>query len=342
MKNDNDLNLDFIATRRYKLTESTLNDVADEIQRSYGLEVLEILETEEGYVFRGKYGFTIGDLTYDSQRGGYKSFNYHRGVKENIREKDEQKKRASRQRKYKVQRNKRIGVALTAGAVALFVSIGVIKGLTTEQPHKETIRTENVAVATHLNTIDNANDLILVAWANYAMGEVTEFCENSEIDVFQGMNTDVYANVFAPVMMNYYNYLDCVDSPLPSDIIGSSLEANHSSFRSSAVAFNEYLKTMNFTSCTFANSPFADAVVFDASGKAVVASDRYKGEVNSADGKLITYDDSGYSLYIRAVDVPDNNYSITNLPDDARLYNGETYVDYMHLYQSQELDNKSK
>lgn len=339
MKNDNDLNLDFIVSRRYKLTESTLNEVADEIQKKYDIEVLGIVETEDGYVFRGKYDFTIGDLTYDIKQGRYSKFNYHRGVKESIKEKDAAMKRASR-RKYKVQR-KRIGVALTASAVALFVGIGVIKGINNNNQKTETIRTESVAVASHLNTIHDANDLILVAWANYAMGGVTDFCESSELDVLQGMNKEVYINIFAPIMSSYYNYLDCVDSPLPEDIIGSSLENNHEAFRQHVITLNEQLKAMNLNSYTFASSPFADAVVFDENGNIVVSNERYKGEVKNADGDLVTYDgDENYNIYIRAVDVPNNNYSITNLPADAKLYNGETYVDYTHLFKVNEVDQK--
>ncbi|MDE5888467.1 MAG: hypothetical protein K2H20_00435 [Bacilli bacterium] len=342
MKKDNELNLDFIITRRYKLTESTLNEVADEIQRTYGVEVLGIVETEEGYVFRGKYDFTIGDLTFDSKRGGYQTFNYHRGVKESIKEKDAEMAKASRQRRYKVQRNKILGTALTAGAVALFITIGVIKATNTNQPQTTLDRNETVAVVNHLNTIDNANDLLLLAWANYAMGEVSDFCESSEIDALREMRPDIYSNVFVPVMTDYYKYLDYVDSPLPEEIIGESLKSTHSSFRNSVIEFNEYLKSMNFNSFTFANSPFADAVVFDKSGEVALAGDRFEGEVKTSDGELLTYDEESYSVYIRAVDVPNNNYSITNVPEDAKLFNGETYVDYTHLYNNKELDNKSK
>ena len=343
MIKDNDLDLDFIMNRRFKLLDRTLEEVADKVQNQYGVEVLEILETDEGYVFKGKYGYTIGDLTFDEKNGRYKAFNYHRGVVESINERD---KKVTARRKYKVQRNKRIGVAFTATALIALAGIGVIKGMDYKNNHND-LNSESIEVSfaerTPINTVNNANDLLLVAWSNYAMGEVSDFCCDTEIDALQGLEKDVYTNVFAPVMMDYYNYLDYIDSPLPEDIIGESLKNSHSQFRNSVLLFDEHLKDLNFISYTFASSPFAYAIILDQDGNKVEKNGQLDGEVVTKDGALITFDgEQSYSVYIRGIDVPNNDYSITNMPSDAKLIDGEIYVDYIHLFQNEKTGIKSK
>ena len=52
--------------------------------------------------------------------------------------------------------------------------------------------------------------------------------------------------------------------------------------------------------------------------------------------------DGNYTVYVRAVDVPNNDYTITNLPDDAEFIHGEAYVAEHHLDDFEITDNKTK
>ncbi len=325
----NDNNLEFVANKRYRVSEGTLKEITEEIHKKYGIDVVEILENDEGYVFRGKYGFTIGDLTYDTNNGVYKDFNYHRGVVESIKERE---KRMKKRRQYKIQRNKRIGLAFTAAGMAALIGIGVIKSVDKMSEIKDPVSVETVAIEKHLNTIDNANDLVLIDWANYAMGSFRDYCAGSNIDAINSLDSTVYADIYVPVMSSYYNYLDCLDSLIPAEIVAESLEKNHNQFRNSAKEFNDYLISINLSQFSFEQSPFSDAIVFDKTGKLVESYKRFTGEVMGSDGELVTYDgDRAYTIYVQATDVPGNDFAINNLPDDARLFNGETYVDLEHF-----------
>lgn len=325
--------LTFVASKPLKLTENTLRRKVEWIEDKFKVKVEKVCESENGYIFKGKYGFTIGDITWDSQRGVYRSFNFHHGVKESITERDEYLKRqkSNPKRKYKVQRNKRIGVRFAAASIAVLISIGVIK---TAVSHRQADTPTSGVVAVleeHANNVVSANDLIILSWANYAMGEVDKVCSASEYDGVRSMRDEFYADCFAPVMTDYYNYLDQIDSGLPVEIIGETMEKYHDSYRSKAYAFDESLKNGYFDRFSFSNSPFADAIVVDKNGNMVSSNSRYSGEVKASDGTLLTLDDSGeYVVYILATDVPSNDYTVGNLPDDARIFDGNAYVDANH------------
>lgn len=323
--------LDFISKRRYRLTEKAINDLIDRVTTEYGVDILEVVENDDGYIFKGKYGLTIGDLTYDIKRGGYQDFNFYRGVVENIKEQDARMEKKSR-RDYKIQRNKKIGIAITAAGIIVLSGIGVIRGINAYKDHAS----QQIGVVqeeTHLTNVEDANDLVLVAWANYAIGEVSHYYGDSEYEALRSVKDDIYANLYAPLMKSYYDYLDCMDSGMPYDIVGTSMENYHRAFRSNVAEFNNYLEEANLDMCAFDRSPFSDAVVFDTAGNVVVSNERYKGEVKDSSGNLVTYDgDIPYSVYIQVKDIPNHDYSVTNLPVDAKVYNGENYVDLDHLY----------
>lgn len=331
--------LEYMEVGRIKLTDRTLNEIANRVEERYGLDVLEIAQSSEGYVLKGKYGFTIGDITYNPSRGAYNSFNFHHGVKESIEAKDNAiraRKQNEKRRQYKLQRNIKIGTALTAAGLTALIGFGVIKAHFSNTPvTPETERPEIVAQVDHLNTLKSSNDLILVEWANYAMGGVSSECQNSEYEAVQSMRDDVYANIFVPVMSNYYNYLDMLDSGLPADIIGTSVENNHSTFRNSVYDFDEYLDG-SFAKYTFQSSPYADAIVMDGQGNVINTSGSLQGELKDSEGQIITFDDTTASVYIKATSIPGQDFKLDSLPEDAVIYNGEAYVLSTHLTQTQD------
>ena len=330
-----DNNFRVVYSRRYKLTEQSLNRVAEDIKKTIGVEVCDIQENENGYIYKGKYGISIGDITYVPTEGKYRRFNYHQGSKEAIlsKEREEEKRRPAgtmyrrRSRQYKLQRNKRIGVALTAGAIAVLVSVGAIalKTNAVETKPMSTYSTE------YVNTVANANDLILNSWANYAIGEVSNGVSNSRYENAQLVADDLKNNFFNNLALQYYNYSDQIKSGLPEDVVGKLKDSYHNEFRNQCYIFDEALESSYFSYATFDESPYADAVVFDQYGNRVVANGLYGESYDSYGNLILPNGNIGYTVYVKAVDVPGNNYSITNLPSDTKFINGETYVSDEHL-----------
>lgn len=335
----------FVYTRRFKITQESLNRVADDINKTMGVEVYDIQETESGYIFRGKYGVSIGDITYIPTEGKYRRFNYHQGAKETIIAKDEEEKRKvngtlkrRRSRQYALQRRKRIGVALTASAMAVLVTVGAIAIKTNAVETKPISTYSNEQV----NTVASANDLILNSWANYAISEVMSGASNSKYEHAQVVADDLKSNFYNNLMLQYYNYTDQIESGLPQDIIGKLKDSYHNEFRNQCYIFDEALENSYYSFATFDESPYADAVVYDQNGNRVVSNGLY-GESYDTDGTLIIPGGNiGYTVYVKAVDVPGNDYSITNLPADTKFINGETYVSDEHLDDFVNSNTKSK
>lgn len=325
---------EFLNLSRFKLTERRLNEICDSVKERYGLDVKEILETDNGYVFKGNYGFTIGDVTYDTVTGTYRPFNFHRGVVESIRERDEAiraRRAQERKRKYKVQRNVKIGTAITAAGLVVLVGLGVVKGLNSTPNVPDSSQVGIVSEVEDLQSIRDVNDLILIDWANFAINGLSEACDRSEYEFFKSEKETAYANLYVPIMSNYYNYLDMIDSGLPQEMVGSSIQNNHDSFRNSAYSFNDYLGGDYFSEFEFKNTPFASAIVVDSQGRVVDTTGEIHGELVDGEGKVITFDDSTAKVYVKASAVPGQNYDISSLPEDAVVFEGEAYVAASHL-----------
>lgn len=333
MEKNNDF--EYLGLGKFKLTERRLNEICDSVKKRYGLDVKEILETENGYVFKGKYGFTIGDLNYDIVTGMYKPFNFHHGVVESIQQKDEsiRRRRAQeRRRNYKIQRGAKIGVALTTAGLVALIGLGVVKNMPSTPKAPDSSKVGIVNEIDDVQSIKNVNDLIVLDWVNYAIGGLSDACEQSEYEFFKTEKETAYSNLFVPIMNSYYNYLDMLDSGLPQELAGSSVQSYHSSFRENAYSFNEYLSEGYFSEYTFKNTPFASAIVVDSQGNVVSKIGENFGELVDEEGKVITYDETTAKVYVKASSIPGQNYEINNLPEDAIVFEGEAYVSANHLY----------
>lgn len=330
-----DNEIEYIEVGRTKLTDRSLNEIVYRIKSRYGLDVVSIEETKDGYVFIGKHNFTIGDVTYNPYSHTYDPFNFHRGVVESIQAKDrelQKHREANKRKQYRLQKNIKIGVAFTLAGVIALTSLGVIKSHNEKANETIVPDTGIVAQESHLNTFASSNDLILLSWANYAMSGLGDTCDNSPYESFQSIKGDVYANMFVPIMSSYYNYLDMIDSGLPHDIVGDSIARNHQDFRNNAKKFNDYLGEQYFGEYTFENSPYADAIVMDESGKVISTTGDITGELQDEEGKVITFDSDNIKVYIKATSIPGQNFTLENLPTDAVLHNGDAYVLASHLY----------
>lgn len=335
MSNDNK-QYDFRFGKKYPLTEKAIEITTERIYETYGLRVREVRETESGYLFIGKYGFSIGDITFDENEGRYRQFNFHEGVISRIKDRDKAEQQKKKKKQFKLQKYKKIGVALGATAIIALASVGAIKLIDniTKEPEQQ------VEVVQQMNTVANANDLILYSWANYAMNEVYDRAENSEVEYAQTLCDNLRNSNYNVVMLNYFNYLDQLNSGLPAEINGK--DSYHTEFRNQCYLFDEALESSYFSHATFDESPYANAIVLDSNGQKITSTGLY-GEVCDINGNLIVIDgDVGYTVYVRAVDVPNNDYTITNLPDDAEFIDGEAYVAEHHLDDFEITDTKSK
>lgn len=333
----------FVYTRRYKITQRSLDKIAENIKKNLGIDVYRIQEIDDGYVFIGKYGISIGDLTYLPQQGEYRKFNYHQGAKESILARDKEEKRKinptnkRHPRRFKLQR-KRLGIALAAGSIALLIAGGSI---TLKTNALQATKAPTYAVQ-QVNTVASANDLILNAWANYAMGLVVQGSQDTSYEHAQVVADDLRSNYFNNAMLQFFNYTDQIESGLPIDVIGKLKDSYHNEFRNQCYLFDEALESSYYSYATFDESPYADAVVFDQNGDRVVANGLYGESCDGTGNLILPGGNIGYSVYVKAVDVPGNDYSITNLPADTRFINGETYVSDEHLDDFVNVSSKSK
>ncbi len=334
-----------MSTNRRPLPEGTLNRIISDAKRETGLEVVEIIEVENGYLFKGKYGVVIGEVSYIPEIEKYRRINYNKNAVQEIAERDKEEAKkvtveaprtTRRQQQYKLQKRKRLGVALTAGAMALLVSIGAIIVKT------DALGRDKMPQYQQTNTVASANDLILNSWANYAIGEVMDGASNSRYNHVQSTASELKNNYFNGLMMQYYDYIDQVDADLPVDIAGDLKNKYHSEFRNQCYIFDEVLEHSYFSYATFDESPYADAIVYDSNGDVVVTGGMYGECYDSYGNLLLASDSSTYEVYVKAVDVPNNDYTIANLPLDAVVYNGETYVSESHLDDFVEKQVKTK
>ena len=316
--------INFVYTNRYKLTSESLNRISENIKRAMGIEVVRIEENEHGYIFKGKYGISIGDLTFMHQQGKYRNFNYHEGAKESILKREqEEKNRAPRRKKFKLQKNRVCAFVVGGSLLLALASTFVIK--------TSAVDSSNSYVSEHANTIVSANDLVLSSWANYAIGQVMQEAASANHDSVLDSANYLKNNFYNDAMIQYYGYIDQVESGLPSSVNGNLKDTYHNDFRNDCYLFDEALEDSYFRFTTFDDSPYADAVVYDQNGNRVVSNGLF-GESYDNDGNiLLPGGDIKYTVYVKAVDVPGNDYSISNLPLDAKIINGETYVSEEHL-----------
>lgn len=334
----NDENIDLIYSTRIPLTERSLEELCDRLERKSGVPIRgwKELKDDGGYVFYGDYKIPVGDVVFDTRQGTYRGLSYRIGSKQQIEA--ERKKRTMqerKQRKLKVQRNRRIGVAIAAAGMIALASYGVVHLPSTAVRDVEPVTVASSTIMEEKTaSIVTAEDLLLIEWANYAIGEVSQICSSSPYEAVSCQYDIAYPDYFAKVMQSYYGYLDYLDQEkigFPADLIASSKENAHTSFRSNAIAFDEYLENnVAFRNLTFSNSPYAYSILVDKDGKVVTGE---SGVVIGEDGQVVTIDDtSSYDVYIKASVVPGAHYTLTNLPEDAILVDGEAYIDSSHLH----------
>lgn len=349
--------IDIPFVRPYTLTQKSLDKVCVSLANTINCRVDEMkvyFDKSKGYYFYGPYDICVADLLFEGSE--YRGVQIYGGVVEDLRLQLEEerrriaadarrKERAEAREEQRKRRNQFIlqkyvipGVAITMGGIVVLTGIGAIHNAITKDS------TAIVQQEQDLNTVASANDLILYTWSNYAITQLDEIARESSYDSVKSMAENIRNDYFTPIMSSYYNYEEEGLLGLPVELTGESIKTNHNSFRNNAYLFDEALQNRGFGSCSFAKSPYANAIVVDAYGQVVASSqDGLFGEVYDSKGELITLDsDMGYIIYVRAQDVVGNKYGTSNYPEDSIMYKGVAYVNSSHLYDFEEPSLGSK
>lgn len=346
--------IDILISKPYILNEKSIERICNSLAKAINCRLEEIdvrFDKSKGYYFYGPYQICVADLLYEF--GEYRGVQVYSGVIEDLKvqleeeririagenrrkqaadarlaKEQERKEKRDRRNRYIIQKYVVPGVAITLGGVVVLTTIGAIHKAVTKEP------AGIVQQAPSLNTVANASDLILFEWANYAMNQLSNVSDNSEHDSIKTMIEGLRTDYFTPIMSSYYAYVEEEMLDLPHELTGESIKTNHNSFRNKAYLFDEEIQDRGFKSCSFVQSPFANAIVVDAYGKIIEGTESgLFGEVYDSNGELLTLDsDMGYIIYIRAQDVVGNDYGTSNYPEDAIMYKGVAYVNSSHLY----------
>lgn len=346
MEKNEEINL--LISNKYNLSERSIGNILEQIYTQTGIDAI-CYETPEGYIFKDQdYHIPIGELIYDKTLGDYRKTQlYSGGIREVSVRNQERKRIEAQERKQERERKRRRRFALQVGKVAgtglLITALGITaltKFGVIDSPFQPHTPTEVVAVSEekNLNTLNNANDILLVEWMNYAVGEARDMCSDSEYEYFDTLSHEVYSEYFAPAMTAYYNYLDYKDAGIilsqeysDTDYITRA----HDAFKARTMEFAEYLQdSVYFNKITFESSPFANAIVTDAAGNVLKTGGIGDKEVIGVDGSIATLEDT--QIKIRLNDLPNSPYSLENLPEDAQIINGEVYIDASHMNETLE------
>lgn len=347
MEKNNEINI--LISNKYSLSERVLDQIMDDIYGKTGVSVI-CYETKNGYVFKDeRFLIPIADLKFNVVGGKYSDVEIYDGGVEEVRIREAQEKRAlfemrkadrakERKRKFRLQ----VGGVIAASAAITIAGMGVLMAMgVIDTPfgiHRPTVETTKITIAQEqkLNTLNSANDILLVGWMNYAMDQVRGICSGETAEYLSHLGDEVYMDYFAPAMSAYYDYLDYNDADMPLDVLYGDKDvvaSAHDRFRMNAVAFANYLKeSAYFSGITFSSSPFANAVVTDTNGNVLLEDNNMAGVLIGADGvSVATNEDS--EINIKVTDIPNSPYSLNDLPDDAKMINGDVYVSVDHLYQ---------
>ncbi len=328
--------IDIPISLAYRINGESLGKIKDRLANAVGCEISEINErfdNEKGYTFFGPYQTPIADLVWNN---GYDKVRRYDSSINKLRERlDKDAKDAEQHRKgahgkktkFKLQKGVAIGVAITLAGMTALVGTGIIK---LPFVNKEPVGQEYVI---NRNTIVSVDDLVLYDWLNYAMGEVTDAAYSSENEKFLADREYIYQTFFVPTMSSYYDYLSVKESDLPYELVGDAEKQHHNNYRNMAYQFDEVIQRGAFSQFSFEYSPYANAVVVDSNGDVLKgSSEGLFGEITDVNGQEVIPDGTiYYQVYVRAIDIPNNNYDLHNLPEDAIMIEGIPYVPTSHL-----------
>ena len=310
IKNDG---IDLI-TDHFSLTKEELNAATTKVNEIFGKNVKEIKTTGRGVAFIGEYNTLLADFTYISGTGQFE-LHCNRQAEQEIQRRAEiaRRKRINEHRK---QRKRKLALQRVAAFVLIAgVSIAGVVGLhnridaNKNNPDNEIVN----VVGADVKTINNSDVEIVVEWLDYGMSGWYDTYDKSEYREYVMPQYDsAYESYFIPAHRAYSHYEEMVATELPDDIIGDSKQNALNSVYENANMLNDLVPN----SYQFVASPYSKAIV-------------------------VEMEDGSKEVYIPFDEIDDfTDYSINNLPSDAKLIDGKVYVLDNHLHEVETNLNK--
>lgn len=309
-----DGNIDTVA-RKVVLTKAEIERATARVNETQGLEIMGTRTTGKGISFMGPYDIVIGKYTYSEEKGRF-VLKLNRNAEKQY---EIQCRRAATKkavRKFVLTKVLPLAGVCVIGGTFIF---NYIQDAGRQVDINSGMESGYVDVAdVNAVTLGKADIPIVMAWADYAMGEYYDDLNNSEYrENVMPFYERTYQEDFMPLHSAYENYYELKTSGLPDEMIGESAKNNLNVVRDSAERLNEDVPT----DARFEETVFSHAIIIDEG-----ADSKYAMDVD---------------VYVPLAELKGTEYSLDNLPDDAIIYEGEVYVLSTHIYDQVKTNSKT-
>lgn len=288
-------------SKRIDLSQDNINQIKKWIRSQIKVNT-ECLDEPSNNRYRfidDKYGITVGYMEFNEEKNSYEPFKANPHFKEEYSKAQSGIKNNNNNSKYDLKRNTS-SINISYNGLKELSDLGLIE-----------------EKASQVEDITKVNDAILIAWAGYVMDNITE----EEKKTIENNRNVIYADLFAPVMVSYYDYLDAEET------LNSTAEEAHTRFIKRIINFNEHLPNLNYPEYTFNRTVYHNAILVGKDQKVYQTSPDLTISNNTFKDK----NGMEYDIYIPSSEVPNNNYSTQKLPIDTIVYNNKSYVNITHL-----------
>lgn len=295
-----------LMTDHFSLTKEELESAKAKVNEIFGREVKNIVTTGRGVAFIGAYNTVLADFTFISSTGQFE-LHYNKQAEAEIARKAEiaRRKRVNEHRK---RRKRKLVLQKTAAFVLIAgITAGSIWGLANKNSDMSEVQAQDEivnVVGVDVKSISNSEVEVVVEWLDYAMNGFFDTCDSSPYrDYVMPQYEDAYQSYFIPAHSAYSDWEEMEATGLPDDIIGDSKKNTIARVYSNANELNEVVPN----AVQFMASPYSRAIT-----------------VEMEDGRKEVY-----IPFDEIVDLTD--YSINNLPENAKIVEGKIYVSSDYL-----------
>lgn len=303
-----------LITDHFSLSKEELESAKAKVNQIFGKNVKNIVTTGRGVAFIGDYNTVLADFTFISSTGQFE-LHYNKQAEAEIVRRAEiaRRKRVNEYRK-KRRRRKFVLERVVPFVLIAGISIGSIVGLANRNTDTDiNLKDELVSVVgVDVKTINDSEVEVIMEWLDYGMTGFYDTCDNSPYrDYVMPQYEDAYQTYFVSAHSAYCDYQEMVETGLPDDIIGSSKANLLNKVYENANKLDEVLPN----AYQFVASPYSKAITFEM-------------------------EDGTKEVYIPFDEIDElTDYSVNNLPEDAKIVDGKIYVLDDHL---REVENNLK
>ena len=310
-----DGNIDTVE-RKVILTKAEIDQATARVNEIQKLPVKGTKTNGRGISFMGPYDVVIGKYTYSEENGRFE-LRLNRNAEKQFKIQQQKAKTRKAVRKFVVTR-----VLPVAGACVI-VGTGIFQFIQNagEQVDINSGMDSSYVDVADVNalTLEKADIPIVMAWADYAMGEYFDDVNNSEYrEYVMPQYERTYQDSFMPLHSAYEAYYELKSSGLPDEMIGESANNNLGAVRANAEEINADVPT----DARFEETVFSHAIIIEDD-----VDSKYAMDVD---------------VYIPLAELKGTEYTIDNLPDDAIIYEGEVYVLSTHIYDQVKTNDMGK